>query len=391
VEPLLGEGSLYQFVGQEIGKILTDDDFEAMYASDGRSGINPVVLSLVTVFQFVEKLPDRAAAQMAVMRLDWKYALRQELGWKGFHYSDLCNFRKRLMQHDRENQVFEKVVAYLREQGYIKAGGPQRTDSTHILGAVRALSTIDLARETIRVALRALSSSDAPWTLRYLPASFVETYAPKQCFEWKRKEDLPQALQTAARDGAWLLAQVKQQGTPALQALSEVKLLRRVLNEQFAKSKENLTYTPTGPYRGNFIVTPYDVDCRRSVKRETHWIGYRCQVTETIATANQSRFITDVLLTAAPNPDNQHLTTIQQRLTKRQIPPDRQYVDQGYMSAANLAASQKANVKLRGRLLPDTAGKTPGFRLADFKVDIANQDVICPDGKHALRFVPSPP
>src|SRR5438874_7547415 len=80
VEPLLGEGNLYQFVGQEIGQILTDEDFETMYASDGRPGINPVVLSLVTVFQFVEKLPDRAAAQMAVMRLDWKYALRQELG-----------------------------------------------------------------------------------------------------------------------------------------------------------------------------------------------------------------------------------------------------------------------------------------------------------------------
>src|SRR5207248_7138245 len=51
----------------------------------------------------------------------------------------------------------------------------------------------------------------------------------------------------------------------------------------------------------------------------------------------------------------------------------------------------KVNVNLRGRLLPDTSGKTPGFRLADFKVDIANQEVICPDGKYASRFVPSPP
>lgn len=50
-----------------------------MDATEGRSRINPAVLSLVTGFQFVEKLLDRAAAQMAALRLDWKYALRQEL------------------------------------------------------------------------------------------------------------------------------------------------------------------------------------------------------------------------------------------------------------------------------------------------------------------------
>ena len=50
--------------------------------------------------------PDRQAAQMAVVRLDCKYALRQELSWAGFHYSDLCNFRKRLLGHHKENEVF---------------------------------------------------------------------------------------------------------------------------------------------------------------------------------------------------------------------------------------------------------------------------------------------
>ena len=67
-----------------------------MYAIEGRSGINPVVLCLVTVFQFVEKVSDRAAAQMAALRLDWKYALRQDLDWQGFHYSDLVGQSSRV-------------------------------------------------------------------------------------------------------------------------------------------------------------------------------------------------------------------------------------------------------------------------------------------------------
>lgn len=40
-----------------------------------------------------------SAAQMAVMRMDWKSALRQPLDCAGFHYSDLCNLRRRLLEH----------------------------------------------------------------------------------------------------------------------------------------------------------------------------------------------------------------------------------------------------------------------------------------------------
>ena len=77
---------MYRLVGNEVEQIISDEDFVGMYAEEGRPAVNPVVLALVSVFQFLEKLPDRAAAEAAVMRLDWKYALRQELTWTGFCY-----------------------------------------------------------------------------------------------------------------------------------------------------------------------------------------------------------------------------------------------------------------------------------------------------------------
>src|SRR5258708_36278830 len=70
---------------------------------------------------------------MGVMRLDWKYALRQELGWSGYHYSDRCNFRKRLLANQAEQRVFEDILKHLQAQGYIQAGGKVRSDSTSIL------------------------------------------------------------------------------------------------------------------------------------------------------------------------------------------------------------------------------------------------------------------
>jgi hypothetical protein len=75
----------------------------------------------------------------------------------------------------------------------------------------------------------------------------------------------------------------------------------------------------------------------------------------------------------------------------RHLLPARQYADQGYMSASNVAQRQTKGVNLRDRLLPDTSGKMPGLHLTNFQVDIAHQRVICPDGKQALRFVPSTP
>jgi transposase len=58
VEPLLAEDSVYRFVGQEIGQIIGVEDFADLYAEEGRPGVNPVLLALITAFQFLEKLPD---------------------------------------------------------------------------------------------------------------------------------------------------------------------------------------------------------------------------------------------------------------------------------------------------------------------------------------------
>jgi transposase len=391
VEPLLSEESIYRFIGQHIDQIISDEDFMSMYAEEGRPAVNPVTLALVTIFQFLEKLPDRTAAQMAVMRLDWKYALRQPLDWTGFHYSDLCNFRKRLLEHEAERVMFERVVAYLRGHGYVQAGGQQRTDSTHILGAVRDLSTVELVRETLRVAVSALISTDALWTLRYLPASFMETYTARQRWDWTDKIQMVEHLQRMATDGEWLWTQVQQFGTPTLRALAEVRMLRRILNEQFKPSRETVSFTPTGHYRGNYIASPYDVDVRRSTKRTTQWVGYKLHVTESISVGQERRFITDIALASAPEPDNQQVEAIQKRLAEQKLLPAQQYVDQGYMSAANLAKSLTRGVNLRGRLLQDTSGKTEGFRLRDFQVDIANRTAICPAGRVAPRFVPAKP
>ena len=390
VDPLLPQDSVYRLVGNEIDQILKDEEFLDLYAAEGRPAVNPVVLALVSVFQFLEKLPDRAAAEAAMMRLDWKYALRQELTWTGFHYSDLCNFRKRLLAHEREWVVFERLVAYLRERGYIQERGKQRTDSTKLIGLVARLSRLELVWEAIRVALRALEDADASWVRKHLPVSFVETYGQRRWDFRLSKTEIRQRMSEAGQEGYWLWDQVEAHGSDALKALPEVKQLRRVLGEQFTRGDDGET-TPRPPSQatGDVITTPHDPEARYGYKGGQGWVGYKLQITETAGEA--SRFITDVAIVPAMRQDNQCLTAIQDRLYQRGILPRKQYVDQAYMSGRHIAESLAKGIDLRGYVREGNTNRPQGFRLQDFQIDVEHRQAICPAGKKQVKWVSAKP
>ncbi|MES4908188.1 MULTISPECIES: transposase [unclassified Streptomyces] len=110
----------------------------------------------MTVVQFTENLTDRQAADASRGRLSWKYALGTELSDAGFDFSALSRFRTRLAGHGLERALLDRLVEHCREAGLIKAGGKQRTDSTHVISAVRDLNRTEPAGESVRAALEAL-------------------------------------------------------------------------------------------------------------------------------------------------------------------------------------------------------------------------------------------
>ncbi|WP_445527979.1 transposase [Streptomyces cyslabdanicus] len=55
--------------------LFEDEEFAGLYPSDGRPGLSPGQLALVSLLQFAENLSDRAAADAVRTRTDWKYAL----------------------------------------------------------------------------------------------------------------------------------------------------------------------------------------------------------------------------------------------------------------------------------------------------------------------------
>ncbi len=171
------KGNAIMRLRDALGPIYTDEQFRALFPHDGQPALSPGLLALVTVLQFAEGLSDRQAAEAVRARIDWKYALALEVDDPGFDASVLCEFRSRLMAGQAEQQLFETLLALLREQHLLKARGKQRTDSTHVRAAIVMLNRLECVGETMRHALNVLATVAPDWLEEWVPTAWFEWYA----------------------------------------------------------------------------------------------------------------------------------------------------------------------------------------------------------------------
>jgi hypothetical protein len=110
-------------------------------------------------------------------RINWKYALGLELTDPGFHYSVLCEFRSRLIVGAAEQLLFETLLKLSQARGWLKERSRQRTDSTHILAAVRKLNRVELVGETLYHALDVLAQIVPDWLKAHSQPDWFERYS----------------------------------------------------------------------------------------------------------------------------------------------------------------------------------------------------------------------
>lgn len=383
-EQLLKEDDLYRLIGEKLGELLTDEELAWLYSHLGGPAISPVILAMITVFQMMEKLPDRVAAKMVVVRIDWKYALHLPLNWAGFHWSNLSHFRQRLIENEAEYLVFDKLVKALVEMGFIRQRGKQRTDSMSILGVVAKLSRLELVLETIRVVLEAIAKIDESWLEKNVPAAYVEKYKSKKQTYKMTKEEVEAELRQAGADGLWLLQQLEE-ATPEVQGLEKVKVMKAVWEQQFEWDETGSYEGPREKLEGHGLIqSPHEPEVRYREKRDKNWQGYVGQVSETAEQKGEVNFMTDIGVTDAQASDVRSLPEVQERLVKRDVPPEEQDVDQAYVSGTSLAQSEEQGIKLVGAIAPEVGPKE--YKLSDFEVDIEAKKATCPAGQRAERW-----
>ncbi len=170
------KGTAFMRMRDEFGAIYEDAAFAPLFPARGQPAEAPWRLALVTVFQFAEDLSDRQAADAVRGRIDWKYALSLDLVDPGFDASVLSEFRTRLLAGGVGELLLDTLLAAFRQRGLLKARGRQRTDSTHVLAAVRALNRLELVAETMRHALEVLAAVAPAWLRGHAAAEWGARY-----------------------------------------------------------------------------------------------------------------------------------------------------------------------------------------------------------------------
>jgi transposase len=399
------KGHPYLTFRDALGTIFQDEDFAALFPAWGQPGLPPWRLALVTIMQFRENLADRQAAEAVRARIDWKYLLGLELTDPGFDFSVLSEFRDRLLAGSAAELLLDKLLERRRALGLLKTRGQQRTDSTHVLAAIRVMNRLELVAETLRAALNALATVAPDWLQALAPLAWYERSS-------KRIEDtrLPQSTasrdayaQTVGEDGFHLLEALDAPETPAgLRELPVIATLRQTWQRHYERSTGEV---PTSghaavsrvrfkanrdlPPAAEGIESPYDPEARYRHKRDTSWTGYMVHVSETCE-PTAPPLLTHVHTTPASVHEAQCTTPIQQALMDKELPPREHFVDAASSSADLLVHSRdEQDMTLRGPSRPSQGWQMQvagAYTFEQFTVDWEQQQVRCPQGKASVSW-----
>jgi transposase len=396
VEAIFPNGTPLLQIRQQLGAIYQDQTFTPLFSKRGQPAEAPWRLALITVLQFVENLTDLQAAHAVRTRLDWKYLLGLELTDQGFHFSILSKFRARLIEGQAEKELLDQLLEALRQKELLNAGGQQRTDSTHVLAAVRGLTRLESVGEVLRALLNEVAVVAPQWLKSQVTPEWFDRYAHRfETYRLPKEETERVALaEIIGGDGLGLLRAIYGEHSPVyLKHLPMVEMARKVWLQQYWLDdgrirQRELKDTPPASLRSE---SPYDPQAQYGSKRNTGWTGYKVHLTETCEEQGL-HLITQVQTTFATVNDVSMTAPIHQALHEKQLLPKEHFVDAGYVDADLLVKSKaEYEVELLGPVRLDASWQAKaanGFDISNFKIDWPAHKVTCPNGKTNSSWSP---
>ncbi len=383
-------GTLAIRVRDALGPVFTDEMFARAFPAGGRPAASPGALALVSVLQYAEGLSDRQAAEQVRARMDWKYLLGLELDDAGFDFTVLSDFRARLIKHGIEEQVLDAILDHCSQHGLLRAGGRQRTDSTHVLAAVRTLNRMEFVGETLRAVLEALAAAAPAWLTPLIDAGWADRYGARiDSYRFPKGDDVrARWAEQVGRDGYLILDAIAADEAPRwLRQIPAVQVLALAWEQQYHRDGREVRWREGKdlPPSRDRLSSPYDTDACYGLKRGKGWCGYKVHLSETCE-PDAPHLITNVATTDATVTDTEMTAAIHQGLAARQMLPSQHVVDGGYITAAHVVtARDDHHVDLLGPVGLDTH---QGERLPQsaFHVDWQTKTVTCPQSKTSISW-----
>lgn len=413
-------GSVYRLLHELGPSLLRDEDFAEMYAEDGRPSHPPSLMAGILLLQRHEDVSDREAIDRLQFDLRWQHALRLPMDVGEIPHSNLSHFRSRLIIHELEDQVFDRLAEMAVEAEVVDPEESQAIDSSHIFGAAAVQDTYELLQDGMRK-LMETALEEAPEEAEGLIESHRlegRLSAEKPDIDWTSEEERREWLQGIVYDARALLSALDGHRLARSEAVREAaELLSQILAQDITDPGESdsgesnssedgpsgsVPPEATGPEATSSeeneveegpqiregvatdrIISTVDPEMRHGRKSSsTRFDGYKVHISEAV----ESEFITGVSVT----PGNRHDSAVAEDLTEQVgqrfgRAPSVLIGDSHYGSpdlrVALKEAFQEQNVEVVAKLPTATGGNGSHFDKTDFEINLEEEHVTCPAGQ----------
>lgn len=378
------KAEFYLFFARTIFPMLETyrDRLSPLYCEDnGRPAWDPVRFLGVLILQFVMRVPDQQAAELAQYDQRWRLALHMNPEDITFDPSLLVVFRNRLADGQAEGLIFSAVLDYLVAHGWVPKRSRQRLDSTHVRGLLSTMSRLECARETIRLFLENVEADGC------LPESWAEYWDRYVKNKIDHRAQAPALEAKSAQAGQDMLAIWQDCASNADMVVREsFVMLQRVFLENYTVDSNGYALKtraqPTGA-----VHNPHEPDAQwssKSTTKDKSWVGFKAQVAETVQEQPRQpgeptvNFLTAIVTQNAPASDKAGMPEV---LAEQQImgldAPSALYVDGAYIDSKALNDALEQGRELRGPA-PASPDRGKVFTIEAFDVHVKERYAMCP-------------
>ena len=385
-DSLIPQDNFYRKFKEIIWPLVQDQSFEEMYTLDnGRPAIPPSLLAMATILQFYRNLSDREMERACMYDLEIKYALGLRVDQRLFDHSSLGDFRKRLLDHGKEKEVFDKILGKLVESGLVKKDEIQRIDATHIIADIAVPTVVTLVKKGIFEILKSLNKHHREILSQIQSQIDLSEYAKNKVNDSNAGKDDRQRrerrLVKVVNDALTILKYTN--GITGDKILTRrVEYLRRILHENMeinrdgeARERDDRNQIP------DKLISPIDPDARYGAKSKTKkFVGFKAQVSQEIG----NQFITNIKAMPGNQRDGGTMVDTIMEQKEQGISPVKVIADSAYGDAAYRKTLQENNIQLVAPLRIKNDYAQGVYPKSMFHYDKEKQKLICPEGKEGV-------
>ncbi len=232
---VFGSSSVYLVIGDQANHLFDGLVLEDPAGQPGRPARILGLLYLVTIFQYIETLPDTQAVDALRERIDWKYALHLPLNYPGLEAATFCEFRKGAIRTKAGQQNLQTILQRLSKTPGLTSLIHPGLEARQVIATVCQISRLAKIWDTFNQALEALATRHPDWLLAVTLPHWYERYGSDQKYLnlIAGKPETYTLAQAIGADGDYLLGAISKANCPELANLSQVLAMREAWEEQY--------------------------------------------------------------------------------------------------------------------------------------------------------------